>query len=697
MSLPFNSKHRNSLMPAILLVFFCIVAFPLSGQTQEELDRELYNAIYKLSSIERGDISQVRSLLEKGANPNGLYNKDDHRTILMETLRTSFSDNFLILFDMLLEYGADLFAKDKFGRNAAYYFWDPKAMDYLVSKGVRFDITDNEGISPLLYNIKDSIDLRNLLLDWEEKNSPNFKAGFKSRKDYLNALLSRFSERGQSVHMDWEFPAMDLMFRLLESGADPALLIKSESDRGKNLIEWVISWGKVDYIEKLFKFGVKPDSKNPNGIPYVMYAPIKYPPIKNDKSAAVIMLIEKGAPVNGVNKEGDTLLIRATDAGNIALVRFLLQHGANPNIQNNRGETALMKGNHYGAEAEEIINALMAGGADPNLQDRNGKTALMHLDYIFPKFSLRDGVDPTIKDLAGRDALFYCQKLDASMVDYMISKGCQINAQDKYGYTPLSLAARYCREGSIVALLSRGADPNIQDNKGRSALHTYLLNLKLEEKKYQWPKETPWGKDSPQIAIPAFLSAGALPALKDNEGKSALIYVVYISNDFPAMKPFCDQMLKYANADEIKEANNYTKMTLAENRKNKILYSDYFEPAIGFLTFSLLWGGLSIAMRERVYDGRESENWFGTVNSILTMGSIGTVLGSFILARMGGNDPWSRLAGFYIGALFGGIGGSIIGALPPVQRAFRGNPALYYSLPSITAVTGIIFSIKVLM
>jgi len=152
MYLPCNSKHRKSLMPVITLVFLCFVSFPLAGQTQEEIDSDLGIVIGSFSRYgRRNDIYRVRPLLEKGANPNGIYDNNEGKTYLMEVLH-KYSENandlqFQVA-DMLLEYGADLYAKDKFGRNVAYYINSPTSFNYLVSKGFRFDITDNDGLSP---------------------------------------------------------------------------------------------------------------------------------------------------------------------------------------------------------------------------------------------------------------------------------------------------------------------------------------------------------------------------------------------------------------------------------------------------------------------------------------------------------------------------------------------------------------------
>ena len=687
----FYSRYGKHLISAVLLLFLCFVPFSLAGQTQEELDSDLGTVIrsFRDSGINDIKVHQVRILLEKGANPNGIYDNKTGKTFLMEVLRIySTNANKFQVADILLEYGADLYAKDELGRNIAYYIGF-SSFNYLVSKGFRFDITDNEGISPCLYHMIERNYFYTEIFDWEEKNSPFFSANLKDRKDYLNTLLSQFSKRSVSVHEDIELPYMDFMFRLLEAGADSSFLINSND--GMQLIKWVIKWGKVKYIEKLLKFGVTPDAVDDDGIPFIMWSTI---PFGNKEFDSITMLIEKGAPVNGVDKEGNTLLILAADHGRTGLVKFLLSHGADTNIQNNEGETALMKSNH--PWTEEIIDALLASGANPNLQDKKGKTALMHLAYFYPNFSLRDGVDPTIKDFNGRDALFYCRGgADSSKIEYLVSKGCRINAQDAEGYTPLTWAAYWVEYGryedAIIALLDNGADPNIPDKDGRTALHTYLLELKNDK----YAGEKSWGRMKPEIVIPAFLAAGAQPALKDNEGNSALSYVTFISHEFSDMRVFRDQMKKHANAEEKRTANAAANKVLAQERNDIFLYSFFGTPAGGFLGFSLVCGGLSIGMREGVYKGRDSENFMGSVNSILTMGGLGTLFGGFIGYCIGRDEGLSGLVHLFIWGGVGLISGVIVGCLPSVQKAFRENPVLYYAPTAVSAFTGTIILIKI--
>jgi ankyrin repeat protein len=82
----------------------------------------------------------------------------------------------------------------------------------------------------------------------------------------------------------------------------------------------------------------------------------------------VHQLLESGASINHLGKDGLTPLMRAAFKGNIELVQFLLTRGADPNQTATDGASALfwacVKGH------EPVVERLIAAGADVNAARR---------------------------------------------------------------------------------------------------------------------------------------------------------------------------------------------------------------------------------------------------------------------------------------------------------------------------------------
>ena len=90
-------------------------------------------------------------------------------------------------------------------------------------------------------------------------------------------------------------------------------------------------------------------------------------------------LLDTGVPVDARDADGDTALKGAAVAGELEVVRFLIERGADPN--NRAGildSTPLICAAEMGHAG--IVEFLLTQGADPTLNDKKGQTALMIAD-----------------------------------------------------------------------------------------------------------------------------------------------------------------------------------------------------------------------------------------------------------------------------------------------------------------------------
>lgn len=134
---------------------------------------------------------------------------------------------------------------------------------------------------------------------------------------------------------------------------------------------------------------------------------------------------------------GKSPLENAAEADSPALTRFLLEHGADVNVD---GRMMLRIG-MLGGSNPEVLALLLDHGLEVNARDANGSAlghyAYRHLESL--KMLLSHGADPDI--------------------------------QNQVGNTMLILAAGSERTKVVRLLLEAGADPNLVDERGRTALH----------------------------------------------------------------------------------------------------------------------------------------------------------------------------------------------------------------------------------
>ncbi len=149
---------------------------------------------------------------------------------------------------------------------------------------------------------------------------------------------------------------------------------------------------------------------------------------------------------------------------------------------------------------EELVQKLLAENVDVNAQDRLGNTALSVAasrgNSIICKMLLDSGAQVGLANKDGLTSLHVAvMSGNIDVVTLLIDRGADVNAQDSYrGRTPLLWAVRMT-QGSvkkkrpqmsvkkatalIKLLLSKGADPMLQDLEGKTALY-WARKLKLE-------------------------------------------------------------------------------------------------------------------------------------------------------------------------------------------------------------------------
>jgi len=248
--------------------------------------------------------------------------------------------------------------------------------------------------------------------------------------------------------------------------------------------------GSREAADALIEAGANPNDADPDGTTPLLTA------IDNGHFDTAAMLVEKGANPNQADSAGEAALYAAVDMNTLGevygrpsrqstdklsglgLMKFLLEHGANPNAQLRsaalqrahtpgepslaEGATALMRAAKNGDA--EAITLLVEHGANVNLPAKNHTTPLMFAA------GLGRGIGVFAKDYATDD-----QMLEAARV--LVEHGADVNAVSDAGQTAMHFAAQAAdanfpapSDEMVHFLADHGARIDIADKQGRTPL-----------------------------------------------------------------------------------------------------------------------------------------------------------------------------------------------------------------------------------
>lgn len=200
--------------------------------------------------------------------------------------------------------------------------------------------------------------------------------------------------------------------------------------------------------------------------------------------AAVQRLVAAGADINAKNERGVTPLWMATGATPIfdpvranpadldthvkllarqtVVLRYLLDHGADPNLVATNGASPLMQAVRNANT--ESVRTLIVHSANVNAKDLHGGTALLDaVGYGFPDIVtilLEHGAQTNgILDVNGFTPLMLAiQQAHFGIAETLIRHGADVREPGRHGETALCLAVKKNRPELVRSLLAHGAD-----------------------------------------------------------------------------------------------------------------------------------------------------------------------------------------------------------------------------------------------
>jgi ankyrin repeat protein len=293
-------------MLRFLLVILSICTLFYFPAANAQSSKELFAAVKK------NNISELRSLLNKGADPNSYDDDSDH--VLMYVVLYSSID----IMQLLLEKGSNPNAKNKTGE------------------------------TPLMWSVHD-ITKTKLLLD----NGADINAKAASGN---TALLIASVGYGK----------YEMIKFLIDRGADPLAI----NNRKENVLMRAALFGDTATISLLLSKGIDINAMRSDSSTALINA------IFNVNRLVTIQLLERGADANLVSSFGLTAISAAVTYNDVESIKAILKKTKNINALDYDGHTSLMWAAYNEHDNPEIILALLDRGADVNVKAKDGSTAL---------------------------------------------------------------------------------------------------------------------------------------------------------------------------------------------------------------------------------------------------------------------------------------------------------------------------------
>ncbi len=241
-----------------------------------------------------------------------------------------------------------------------------------------------------------------------------------------------------------------------KSVAEDAKLLNARGPEGSTPFMYAVLYSDAATLKRLLKQGADPNKRNDENASALLWAASDLPKTR--------LLLKHGADVNTRSNDLRTpLMIAARRPGNVATVKLLLEHGANPNPNKNPATESSPLVEAATAGDAATIELLLVRGADAKAATQPALTNAISIQcskcvsLLLAKDLDKAAISMVLPDIAVLG--------DAGAVRQLLDRGANVNAFDGLGRTPLMYAAAsdLLALDVVKLLIDRGADVNASD------------------------------------------------------------------------------------------------------------------------------------------------------------------------------------------------------------------------------------------
>jgi len=251
-------------------------------------------------------------------------------------------------------------------------------------------------------------------------------------------------EESTLLHRAAQGGYLDILTLLLKSGAD----VNIQNSNNKTPLDLALDNGRLDAARCLAEWMGNADS-----LDHLNLSPDSLPGVEGPTFGH--------GTGSDIPDERRTSLHDASSAGDLEIVRSLLEVGSHVNERGTAHRTSLMYASRRGRI--EVAKLLIKYGADVNARDRNGWTALQvasrygHADVVCLLLNHSADVNAMQQDQCTALHLALMNGTSFETVKALLEKGADVHVRDDIGRTPFHTATQIGNRQIIQLLLEFGA------------------------------------------------------------------------------------------------------------------------------------------------------------------------------------------------------------------------------------------------